>query len=147
MLKHRPIPTATAVEVCRTIKGAELDIRKTPGTVLGNDVIQEVICTSPEGEDVLRSGFAKRERCIHQSEDIDPLIRLAVMHYQFEAIRPLIDGNGRAGHILNLLYLVDMGPLDIPVLYLSRYVIRNKALHHRRLLGVTARRLGVMDTF
>ena len=61
------------------------------------------------------------------------------MHYQFEAIHPFVDGNGRTGRVLNLLYLVDKGILDIPVLYLSRYIIRNKALYHRYLLEVTTR--------
>ena len=95
--------------------------------------------TPPEGEDVLRSKLANWERYIHEAEEIDPLIRLAVMHYQFEAIHPFGDGNGRTGRVLNLLYLVDKGLLDIPVLYLSRHIIRNKALYYRYLLEVTTR--------
>ena len=114
MLKRRPVSTAIAVEVCRTIKGVDLDIRNTPGTTLKNDATDEVIYTPPEGEDVLRSKLANWERYIHEVEEIDPLIRLAVMHYQFEAIHPFIDGNGRTGRVLNLLYLVDKGLLDIP---------------------------------
>ena len=139
MLERRPVSTAMAVEVGRTIKGVELDIRTTPGTALVNDATQQVIYTPPEGEGVLRSKLANWERYIHEAEEIDPLIRLAVMHYQFEAIHPLIDGNGRTGRVLNLLYLVDKGLLDIPVLYLSRYIIRNKALYYRYLLEVTTR--------
>lgn len=77
------------------------------------------------------------ERYIHEVEDIDPLVRLAVMHYQFEAIHPFTDGNGRTGRVLNLLYLVDKGLLDIPVLYLSRYIIGNKRGYYDRLLRVT----------
>ena len=61
------------------------------------------------------------------------------MHYQFEAIHPFVDGNGRTGRILNLLYLIDKGLLDTPVLYLSRYIIQHKALYYRYLLEVTAR--------
>ena len=137
MLKRRPVSTTMAVEVCRTIKGVDLDIRNTPGTALINDATDEVIYTPPEGEDVLRSKLANWERYIHEAEEIDPLIRLAVMHYQFEAIHPFIDGNGRTGRVLNLLYLVDKGLLDIPVLYLSRHIIRNKALYYRYLLEVT----------
>ena len=139
LLERRPVSTAMAVEVCRTIKGVELDIRSTPGTALVNDATQQVIYTPPEGEGVLRSKLANWERYIHEAEEIDPLIRLAVMHYQFEAIHPFVDGNGRAGRVLNLLYLVDKGLLDIPVLYLSRYIIRNKALYYQCLLEVTTR--------
>ena len=139
MLKRRPVSTAIAVEVCRTIKGVDLDIRNTPGTALINDAADEVIYTPPEGEDVIRSKLANWERYIHEVEEIDPLIRLAVMHYQFEAIHPFIDGNGRTGRVLNLLYLVDKGLLDIPVLYLSRHIIRNKAQYYRYLLEVTTR--------
>ena len=139
MLKRRPLSTVMAVEVCRTIKGVDLDIRKTPGTALTNDATGEVIYTPPEGERVLRTRLANWERYIHEAEEIDPLIRLAVMHYQFEAIHPFVDGNGRTGRVLNLLYLVDKGLLDIPVLYLSRHIIRNKALYYRYLHEVTAR--------
>ena len=137
MLKRRPVSTVMAVEVCRTIKGVDLDIRKTPGTALINDATAEVIYTPPEGEDVLRTKLANWERYIHEVEEIDPLVRLAVMHYQFEAIHPFVDGNGRTGRVLNLLYLVDKRLLDIPVLYLSRHIIRNKALYYQYLLEVT----------
>ena len=114
MLKRRPVSTAMAVEVCRTIKGVDLDIRNTPGTALMNDATDQAIYTPPEGEDVLRSKLANWERHIHEFEEIDPLILLAVMHYQFEAIRPFVDGTGRTGRVLNRLYLVDKGLLDIP---------------------------------
>ncbi len=137
MLKQRPVSTVMAVEVCRTIKGADLDVRNTPGTALVNDATDEVIYTPPQGEGVLRSKLANWERYIHEAEEIDPLIRLAVMHYQFEAIHPFVDGNGRTGRVLNLLYLVDKDLLDVPVLYLSRHIIRNRALYYRCLLEVT----------
>lgn len=137
MLQQRPLSTAIAVEVCRTIKGVELDIRNTPGTALMNDATGAVIYTPPEGQDLLRAKLANWECYIHEAENIDPLIRLAVMHYQFEAIHPFVDGNGRTGRVLNLLYLVDKGLLDIPVLYLSRHIIQNKALYYRYLLEVT----------
>ena len=86
---------------------------------------------------MLRDMLANWERYIHEAENIDPLIRLGVMHYQFEAIHPFIDGNGRTGRILNLLFLVDKGLLDIPVLYLSRYIIAHKQEYYQRLLAVT----------
>ena len=127
MLRRRPVSTSTAIAVCSTIKGVELDIRATPGTAMMNEATGAVIYTPPEGQNLLRHQLANWERFIHEAEDIDPLIRLAVMHYQFEAIHPFVDGNGRTGRVLNLLYLVDKGLLDIPVLYLSRYIIANKA--------------------
>ncbi|MGV0875953.1 Fic family protein [Martelella sp. FLE1502] len=136
-LKTRPVSTSTAVAVCRTIKGVDLDIRTTPGTALMNEATGAVIYTPPEGQALLRDKLANWERYIHEAEEIDPLIRLAVMHYQFEAIHPFIDGNGRTGRILNLLYLVDKGLLDIPVLYLSRYIIGHKRAYYDRLLAVT----------
>ncbi len=139
MLGQQPVSTAIAVEVCRTIKGVELNIRNTPGTALVNDATQQVIYTPPQGEDILRSKLANWERYIHETEEIDPLIRLAIMHYQFEAIHPFADGNGRTGRVLNLLYLVDKDLLDVPVLYLSRHIIRNKATYYRYLLDVTTR--------
>lgn len=136
-LTKRPVTTATAVAVCRTIKGVDLDIRATPGTALANQATGAIVYTPPEGQALLRDKLSNWERYIHEAEAIDPLIRLAVMHYQFEAIHPFTDGNGRTGRILNLLYLVDKGLLDIPVLYLSRYIIRNKAAYYGRLLAVT----------
>ena len=77
------------------------------------------------------------ERYIHEEEEIDPLIKPAVMRYQFEAIHPFIDGNRRTGRVLNLLYLVDRGLLDIPVLYLSRYIIGNKRTNYDCPLTMT----------
>ncbi len=136
-LKKRPLSTATAVEICRTIKNVNLDIRRVPGTKLANDRTQEVIYTPPEGEALLREKLANWERFLHAPEELDPLIRLAVGHYQFEAIHPFTDGNGRTGRILNILYMVEQGLLELPVLYLSRYIIQNKSDYYRLLLEVT----------
>lgn len=137
MLAQRPLTTATAIQICRTIKGVEMDVRRTPGTTLMNDATGAVIYTPPEGETLLRDKLANWERFIHEAEEIDPLVRMAIMHYQFEAIHPFTDGNGRTGRVLNLLYLVQKGLLTIPVLYLSRYIIANKADYYRLLLAVT----------
>ena len=137
MLRERPLSTSMAVHICRTIKGGEMDIRATPGTALVNDANGEIIYTPPEGADLLRRKLSNWERYAHQADDIDPLIRMAVMHYQFEAIHPFTDGNGRTGRVLNLLFLVEQGLLDIPVLYLSRYILRNRQDYYRLLLGVT----------
>lgn len=138
-LAQRPMSVRTAIEICRTIKGVETDIRVVPGTALMNDVTGEIVYTPPEGADLLREKLANWERYIHAVDDVDPLIRMAVMHYQFEAIHPFADGNGRTGRILNVLFLMEKGLIDIPILYLSRYITRNKSDYYRLLLEVTTK--------
>lgn len=136
-LKDRPLCTATAVDVCRTLKGVDMDIRRTPGTQLINDRTGEVIYTPPEGEARLRDMLANWERFLHNQTELDPLIRMAVGHYQFEAIHPFTDGNGRTGRVVNILYLIQEELLNLPILYLSRHVIAHKADYYGLLLGVT----------
>lgn len=136
-LKARPLCTATAVDVCRTLKGVDMDIRRTPGTQLANDRSGEVVYTPPEGEARLRDMLANWERFLHNQTELDPLIRMAVGHYQFEAIHPFTDGNGRTGRVLNILYLIQEELLNLPILYLSRHVIAHKADYYRLLLSVT----------
>jgi Fic family protein len=136
-LAARPLCTATAVDVCRTIKAANLDIRRTPGTQLINDRTGEVIYTPPEGEACLRDLLANWERFLHNQTDLDPLVRMAVGHYQFEAIHPFADGNGRTGRVLNILYLIQAELLTLPILYLSRHIIAHKADYYRLLLDTT----------
>jgi Fic family protein len=136
-LAARPLCTATAVEVCRTIKATDLDIRRTPGTQLMNDRTGEVIYTPPEGEACLRDLLGNWERFLHNQTDLDPLVRMAVGHYQFEAIHPFADGNGRTGRVLNILYLIQAELLTLPILYLSRHIIAHKADYYRLLLDST----------
>jgi Fic family protein len=136
-LKARPLCTATAVDVCRTLKGVDMDIRRTPGTQLANDRTGEVVYTPPEGEARLRDMLANWERFLHNQTELDPLIRMAVGHYQFEAIHPFTDGNGRTGRVLNILYLIQEELLNLPILYLSRHVIAHKTDYYRLLLSVT----------
>ncbi len=136
-LKDRPLCTATAVDVCRTLKGMDMDIRRTPGTQLINDRTGEVIYTPPEGEARLRDMLANWERFLYNQTELDPLIRMAVGHYQFEAIHPFTDGNGRTGRVINILYLIQEELLNLPILYLSRHVIAHKADYYGLLLGVT----------
>ncbi|MBI4184232.1 MAG: Fic family protein [Proteobacteria bacterium] len=136
-LAKRPITTATAIRICRTIRGVETDIRSTPGTALANEATGEVIYTPPENQSRLRDLLANWERYLHEHEETDPLIRMAVAHYQFEAIHPFTDGNGRTGRVLNLLFLVEKDLLKLPVLYLSGYIIRHTADYYRLLLKVT----------
>lgn len=136
-LKARPVCTPTAVDVCRTLKGVDMDIRRTPGTQLANDRTGEVVYTPPEGEHRLRDMLANWESFLHSNAELDPLIRMAVGHYQFEAIHPFSNGNGRTGRVINILYLIQEELLNLPILYLSRYVIAHKADYYRLLLGVT----------
>jgi len=136
-LEKKPLTTATAVAVCRTLLGVRLEVRRVPGTALVNQQTGQVVYTPPEGEALLRQLLANWERYLHEEDGVDPLIRMAVGHYQFEAIHPFTDGNGRTGRILNLVYLVEQGLLEMPVLYLSRAIIRSKEQYYRRLLAVT----------
>ncbi|MEP7325600.1 MAG: Fic family protein [Gemmatimonadota bacterium] len=140
LIRQRPLVTATAVEVCRTLLGHELGVRQLPGTALLNQATKRVIYTPPEGETLLRNLLANWERFLHDSEDLDPLVRMAIGHYQFEAIHPFTDGNGRTGRILNVLFLVEQELLELPILYLSRSIIRSKSDYYRLLQAVTAKR-------
>ena len=136
-LSERPLTTRTAVEVCRAIKDVDLDLRRTTGTNLRNHATGQVIYTPPEGEAVLRELMANWEAFLHDGSDMDPLVRMAIAHYQFEAIHPFPDGNGRTGRILNILILVQQDLLDLPVLYLSRYIHNRRSDYYRLLLEVT----------
>lgn len=136
-IDKRPVCTATAVAVCRTLRNIEMDIRKVPGTAIAGAVSGRIVYMPPEGEELIRKKMANWEKFINEAEEFDPLIRLAVMHYQFEAIHPFTDGNGRTGRILNILFLVQEGLLDIPVMYLSRFIIRNKDRYYSLLQNVT----------
>jgi len=136
-LKSHPINTRTAEIICTRIKGVEMSVRRVPGTALENSLLGEIVYTPPDSESRLREMLANWERFLHGQTELDPLIRMAAGHYQFEAIHPFTDGNGRTGRVLNSLYLVEQELLPIPVLYLSRYIIRNKADYYRLLLEVT----------
>lgn len=138
-LAQRPLCTATAVEICRTIKAIDIDVRRVPGTQLTNTGTGQTVYTPPEGESHLRGLLANWERFLHDQRELDPLVRMAVGHYQFEAIHPFSDGNGRTGRVLNILFLIQEELLSLPILYLSRYVIARKADYYRLLLEVTQR--------
>ena len=137
-LKRRPLATRTAEEVCSWIKGKSMRVRKLPGTALVR-ADGKIVYTPPVGEALLRDLLANWERFLHEAPDIDPLIRMAVAHYQFEAIHPFADGNGRTGRVLNSLYFIEQGLLTLPILYLSRYIIKHKSEYYRLLGDVTRR--------
>ena len=115
-----------------------MDIRHTSGTTIGNQDTGETVYTPPVGESAIRDFLGNWEQFLHAEDDLDPLIKMAISHYQFEAIHPFFDGNGRTGRILNVLYLIDQGLLTLPILYLSRYIVQNKADYYRLLNEVTS---------
>ena len=137
MVQRRMLSTDMAIQICSTIKGLELDLRANSGTTLKNRVSGKTIYTPPVGQQLLIEKLDNWAEFMHRNTEFDPLVRMAVQHYQFEAIHPFEDGNGRTGRILNILFLVEHGLLDSPILYLSRYIIQNKADYYRLLSGVT----------
>jgi Fic family protein len=120
------------------VQGNSAGFRKLPGTNLRNDQTGETIYVPPQDADTVLGLMGNLELYINDDEigPADPLVRMAVIHYQFESIHPFYDGNGRTGRIINVLYLVRCGLLDIPVLYLSREIIRTKATYYRALQDV-----------
>ncbi|MDD3770171.1 MAG: Fic family protein [Sulfuricurvum sp.] len=135
-IQKRPLSANLFVEIVRIIKQINMDVRKTTGTKLSGPN-GEIVYTPPEGESIIREKLANLEQFIYSEDDLDPLVKLAVMHYQFEAIHPFADGNGRTGRILNILFLVEQKLLDMPVLFLSRYILENKGDYYDGLRGVT----------
>lgn len=136
-LDSRPfITTNLCIEVVQCITQNTAEIRTTPGTTLSNTK-GEVIYTPPSGEDIIRRKLANLEQFINQDNSLDPLIKMALLHYQFEAIHPFSDGNGRTGRILLLLCLKMEKLLDIPAIYPSEYIINHKTEYYKRLRGIT----------
>lgn len=138
LVKKRPITANTAIEVCSSLRGIEAKIRDLPGTYIGNPATKQVRYTPPEGRDRIAALLSQWQDFINKPGQMDPLVVMAAAHYQFEAIHPFADGNGRTGRMLNVLYLLERGLLNEPVLYLSRYIIQNKAKYYQLLLDVTA---------
>jgi Fic family protein len=136
-LDKKPIITTNlCIEIVQCIKQNMAGIRVSSGTTLSN-TSGEVIYTPPSGENIILDKLANLEKFINQDDSLDPLIKMALMHYQFEAIHPFSDGNGRTGRILLLLYLKMTKLLDIPAIYLSEYIIKHKIDYYRKLKNVT----------
>jgi len=123
------------IEIQSIITGNSAGIRKQLGTVLKNDKTGEVIYTPPQSYDEIIELLNNLFEYINDDslEDYDPLVKMALIHYQFESIHPFYDGNGRSGRILNVLYLVLKELLDLPILYISSYIIKHKATYYRLL--------------
>ena len=125
------------VEIQAILEENNAGFRKVPGTSL-KDGAGHTVYTPPQDHDSILALMTDLERFINESDlfDADPLIKMALIHHQFESIHPFYDGNGRTGRIINVLYLVQQGLLDIPVLYLSRSIMRTKAEYYRLLQSV-----------
>lgn len=123
------------LEVQEALEKNRAGFRKVPGTELKNAATGEVIYTPPQDANEVQALMENLVQYINDDEccDLDPLVKMALIHHQFESIHPFYDGNGRTGRIINILYLVAKGLLDLPVLYLSRYIIRNKSDYYKYL--------------
>lgn len=135
--RRQMLTTNQFVSIVQEITRTGIGVRTNPGTNLQNDRTGEIIYTPPEGEETIRKKLANLEQYIHSDSGIDPLIKVGVIHYQFEAIHPFPDGNGRTGRIIILLYLILRGLLKQPVLYISKYIIETKSEYYRLLREVT----------
>lgn len=138
LVKNRNMLTTNMIiEIQSIIENNNAGIRKLPGTVLRNERTGDTVYTPPAGEDEIIELLNNLEKYINYDySDLDPLIKLAVIHYQFESIHPFYHGNGRTGRIINVLYLVLKKLLDSPILYISSYIIRNKAGYYKLLQEV-----------
>jgi Fic family protein len=134
--------TNCIIEMQSILEENSAGIRKLPGTTLTNTRTGEVVYTPPDNHASIVQLLKNLEDYINIDEDdISPLIKVAVQHYQFESIHPFYDGNGRTGRIMNILYLILKGRLDQPILYLSNYIINNKADYYRLLQEVRTKGL------
>jgi Fic family protein len=136
--KQRLLRLSDVLEIQETLVENRAGLRKLPGTVLKNEQTGEIIYTPPQDPKEVETLIGNFLDHFHRDSqgDPDPLVQTAVLHYQFESIHPFYDGNGRTGRILILLHLVLHGLLDLPVLYLSHYIVRNKADYYRGLQAV-----------
>ena len=137
-IRNRPLTSATAIRICSELQGREMAVRAVAGTRIANPTTRQVVYAPPEGADLIREKLSAWERFVHAEDDLDPLVRMAVAHYQFEAIHPFHDGNGRTGRVINILMLIEAGLLHDPILYLSRAIIARKNDYYRLLRAVTA---------
>jgi Fic family protein len=136
-IRARPLTSSTAIEVCTTLHGHDVEVR-TGAVYIGDPASGHRTYTPPDRPRDLSRLLENWTEFVNAPSHLDPLVRMAVAHYQFEAIHPFTDGNGRTGRILNVLMLCDAGLLHLPVLYLSRHIIETKDEYYRRLTAVTA---------
>lgn len=140
--KNEFLNTNSFIEIQSVLEPNKKDIRKTPGIAIKSSKTGKVIYTPPEGYEIIAEKLKNFEDYFNDQknfDDIDPLIRMAVMHYQFESIHPFLDGNGRTGRIIMILYLVLTKRLELPILFLSKYILENRDKYYKKLRGVTER--------
>ena len=132
------IRNGTLIDMFRLLKRRDDGFRATPGTALKNEANGEIVFVPPQGAQEILTHMSALERFVNDDgvSDLDPLIKMALIHHQFESIHPFPDGNGRIGRILNVLYLTRTGLLDIPILYLSGHITRTKSDYYRLLQTV-----------
>lgn len=135
--KHKLLTNNIIIRIQSVLEKNEGGFRAVPGTVLKNS-LGEIVYTPPQDGAEVTELMGNLERFINAPDvqDIDPLIKLAIIHYQFESIHPFYDGNGRTGRIICILYLVINNLLDLPILYLSRYITQNKESYYRLLQNI-----------
>lgn len=126
------------IQMQTTLEANDAGFRKVPGTELKNEQTGETVYTPPQTYDEVVAFMSNLERFINDNSlsDWDPLVKMAIIHHQFESIHPFYDGNGRTGRIINILYLVKEGLLNLPILYLSRYINQNKGGYYHLLQKV-----------
>jgi Fic family protein len=126
------------IQMQATLEENDAGFRKVPGTELKNEQTGEIVYTPPQTHDEVVGYMGNLEQFINDNSlsDWDPLVKMAIIHHQFESIHPFYDGNGRTGRIINILYLVKEGLLNLPILYLSRYINQNKGDYYRLLQKV-----------
>lgn len=136
--RHSFLSSNHLVQIQAELEHNNAGYRRLPGTTLKNDKTGEVIYTPPQDHAAILDLMSNLEQYLNDDElsDADPLVKMAVLHFQFESIHPFYDGNGRTGRILNILYLVLKGLLDLPVLYLSRFITQHKADYYHHLQQV-----------
>lgn len=139
VVKQRNLITERMIkEIYRQIKHNDAGYTTTPGKKLINERTQESVYTPPQTIDEINQHMSNLVQFINDDSlsDLDPLVKMAIIHHQFESIHPFGDGNGRAGRVLNILYLVAQGLLNMPILYLSRYINQHKGEYYRLLQSV-----------
>lgn len=124
------------ISIQKILEENNAGIRKLPGTALRNASTNKVMYTPPDEHDTILKLMGNFENYLNESDDISPLIKMAVQHYQFESIHPFYDGNGRTGRIINILYIIINKLLETPILYLSNYIINNKSNYYSLLQEV-----------
>ena len=132
------LTTRIVLKIQEVLEGNKAGFRKLPGTTLKNTSTGEVIYTPPQDPEEIKALMTNLEKFINdkESSDFDPLVKMAIIHYQFESIHPFYDGNGRTGRIINILCLIQENLQDLPILYLSNYIIKNKSDYYRLLQEV-----------